>query len=554
MLSPKPRARPSTAAAAAAGARELPPDPHLPPPQSLPLGQWAGTAAGLSPLGTAAVVDSGSSFSYLPPAALAVILRGIEEACEPDAGGYSSSCGYVVPSGPAAPLGQTACFRFLDGDPEAYGEDLHLQQQQQHQQEQQHRGSADSRKAKAEEGAGSSLLRLPSWGVDRLPTLQLRFADGAVLSLPPRRYLLAMAWTRPHRCLAFRSSEEAGGRVIIGASALMHHDVTFDAGMGRLSFALARCPLVADPPSVAAAAEGRSEGTGAAAPAGSDRHRNDASQPEHATGTGAGTTSARSHGRVRAGHISGNGADLSAGEEPYGAGPGGSGAALNATGGATDGEQGSMVLVLAAGSIVTLAGLLAWGRRLWMRASSSPSSRQRRGQATGGSSRTAPWSPSMHATATGSGSASVAADLEGVALMAQSPPSSSATSIGPSAPSGHLARSGSGDRHRDRDGDASRSVIGIDDAGVTRSHGNDGGSAADESLPVTPMAGTSVQGTSASAIQRSGSAASGAVVVRGAPRPHAFSVDATGVEAASRSEAVTHHGNFDGPAGRVRQL
>jgi hypothetical protein len=190
---------------------------HGPQPRTLPVGQWASTEAGFQTLGTPAVVDTGSSFSYLPPAATVAIIRGIEEACAPDANGYSASCGYSAASGSSMPTGQAACYRFHDDD-------------------------ATGASAGGMTLAPGDPTSPAASAVDRLPWLELQFADGAVLTLSPRQYLVAMTWMRPFRCLAMYSAEHAGGRIILGANALMHHDVTLDTAASRMHFAPARCP------------------------------------------------------------------------------------------------------------------------------------------------------------------------------------------------------------------------------------------------------------------------------------------------------------------------
>jgi len=203
-----------------------------PQPRSLPVGQWASTEAGFQTLGTPAVVDTGSSFSYLPPAATLAIIRGIEEACAPDANGYSASCGYSAAAGSSMPTGQAACYRFHDDD-------------------------ATGASAGGMTLAPGDPTSPAASAVDRLPWLDLQFADGAVLTLSPRQYLVAMTWMRPFRCLAMYSAEHAGGRIILGANALMHHDVTLDTAASRMHFAPARCPRqAAEAPASVPAAPG----------------------------------------------------------------------------------------------------------------------------------------------------------------------------------------------------------------------------------------------------------------------------------------------------------
>ena len=157
---------------------------------------WPSAGAAATPLST--VIDSGSTFSYLPAAAVAAIVRGLTAACAPDERSQvSTRCGYTAVAANELPAGQTLCLDFhADGEPSA-----------------------------------------------RMPALELRFADGAVWRLSAASYLSEQAWFAPLRCLVLYDDRYARGRAIVGASLLRGARVRFDTRAGTLSYAPAACPL-----------------------------------------------------------------------------------------------------------------------------------------------------------------------------------------------------------------------------------------------------------------------------------------------------------------------
>lgn len=178
------------------------------PPRALraaiPAPPWSAAAdGGYGADGLPAVLDSGSSFSHLPAAALAALLRGFRAACRlGDRRARLPPCGGITEVPPRAlPAGQVACFELPANQP-----------------------------------------------VDeaQLPALTLRFADGAAVHIGARAYLVRMAWLGPLHCLGVYDSAHARGRTIIGADLMRHADITFDAARASLGWAPARCPEEAD--------------------------------------------------------------------------------------------------------------------------------------------------------------------------------------------------------------------------------------------------------------------------------------------------------------------
>jgi hypothetical protein len=439
---------------------------HGPQPRSLPLGQWASTEAGFQTLGTPAVVDTGSSFSYLPPAATLAIIRGIEEACAPDANGYSAICGYSAASGSSMPTGQAACYRFHDDD-------------------------ATGASAGGMTLAPGDPTSPAASAVDRLPWLDLQFADGAVLTLSPRQYLVAMTWMRPFRCLAMYSAEHAGGRIILGANALMHHDVTLDTAASRMHFAPARCPRqAAEAPATAPSTSGS---TGV--------------QPQGETGAGGagGSTASSASGEVGGGswHISGV----------------------------------SAMHLLIAGSLVGVAATCAvlWGRRAFSRS------------AAGGGGRGGPaYAPVGSAGEGAEDSYSIGMTARpSVAVAGGGRGDAALTPGGAGRPAPAFSHSSV---------QVASSPGGSGGAGAASSVGGAQGPAGPEGH-FSPMAGVSVQGASASSIHRGGRATAGNIVARnGARAGNGGAVGHTsgGGSAASGSHPGDDHSAGGGGRGSVR--
>lgn len=149
--------------------------------------------------GSAAVIDTGSSYTYIPPSALADVISGINEYCSPQQGNADvAGCkGGIVPEA-ALPEAQTFCV------------DLH--------------------------GVDST-----SEAIDSYPALQLQFIDGAVFIAPASKLLMQTPWTAGYHCLGVYSSDDAGGRVVIGANIMHELDVNFDVDGGVWSWTPADC-------------------------------------------------------------------------------------------------------------------------------------------------------------------------------------------------------------------------------------------------------------------------------------------------------------------------
>ena len=148
------------------------------------------------------VIDTGSSFAYLPAPAVAVLRAGLAAHCAADSRGTSRACGWTDVVASALPPGQSACFNVSGG-------------------------------AAALDDA-------------RLPPLTLTFAGGATLIVEPRHYIVAMDWLAPLRCLGVYDDAHAGGRAVIGANLLLDTAVTIDAGAQRAEFRPANCPAGPD--------------------------------------------------------------------------------------------------------------------------------------------------------------------------------------------------------------------------------------------------------------------------------------------------------------------
>ncbi|KIZ07939.1 hypothetical protein MNEG_0012 [Monoraphidium neglectum] len=88
------------------------------------------------------------------------------------------------------------------------------------------------------------------------PTASLRFAGGAVLSLPPHRYLFLMG--RGEYCLGVFDNGQSG--TLIGGIAVRNALVLYDLERQRIGFAEADCPNLGSAVAAAAAAEPVSPG------------------------------------------------------------------------------------------------------------------------------------------------------------------------------------------------------------------------------------------------------------------------------------------------------
>jgi hypothetical protein len=159
---------------------------------------WA-TAGFASPAGTPTVLDTGSSYSYLPSDAVAAAVAALKAAC----GGEGRPCGpggRVVSDG-ELPESQVFCLDVPAG------------------------------------AAGTEA------GLLTFPTLELRFADGAVFPSPASSYLVRSSWTAGLSCLGVYPATEAGNgdRAVLGANLMHGRDVTFDASAGLWAWAPASC-------------------------------------------------------------------------------------------------------------------------------------------------------------------------------------------------------------------------------------------------------------------------------------------------------------------------
>jgi len=174
-------------------------------------GGWR--AAGLDAgAGTPVVIDSGSSFSYLPPAAVDALVSGILAACATGSGG---GCGMRVATTAELPAAQHTCFH-LDSE----------------------------------------------LSYDAFPVVDLQTVGGAPFVVTARHYLVDMPWTHPLACVGVYSNEHAGGRSVIGANLLAHRDVLFDVEARRFAWAPAWCPRQATGRNVGAGGAGTWPGGG----------------------------------------------------------------------------------------------------------------------------------------------------------------------------------------------------------------------------------------------------------------------------------------------------
>ena len=170
--------------------------------------------------GTDAVLDSGSSYSYVPRAALDSIIDSIQAEC----------WGEELPSGA----------------------------------ETDHAKKSASKRPRRCAGSRVPRLSLPSGqvfcvrleGVDSaralasFPSLVLfsersgsRGEKGDMWVLPPSSLLLKTPWSAGLHCLQIFDAEEVGGRVILGTNAMLDKDVAFLADQGRLEWRASDCAM-----------------------------------------------------------------------------------------------------------------------------------------------------------------------------------------------------------------------------------------------------------------------------------------------------------------------
>jgi hypothetical protein len=187
--------------------------PPLPPPPDL--GPW--------PLRGDALLDSGSSYSYVPPRVLAAVERAVRAACwgvdetanaaaAPPSGGGARRCAGARTPAQALPSGQALCARLDAGDEAA--------------------------------------------ALATFPALELALESGAAWRVPARALFMRTPWTAGLHCLQLFSADEVAGRTVLGTNAMLDYDVAFAPARGEVSWADADCAARLPPPPPRGAARG----------------------------------------------------------------------------------------------------------------------------------------------------------------------------------------------------------------------------------------------------------------------------------------------------------
>jgi len=154
--------------------------------------------AGEPPAPLRLVLDSGSTFSYLPADVLGTLVAALQAACSAP----GAACrGSFVPLSDL-PVSQTACLAL---PPTGRGE----------------------------AGEEASIATFPG--------LALRFESGSVWYISPEHLWHSSSWTGGVHCLGIFSAEEAGGRAVLGLNALHGHRVGVDVEAATLSWSKDGC-------------------------------------------------------------------------------------------------------------------------------------------------------------------------------------------------------------------------------------------------------------------------------------------------------------------------
>ena len=168
-----------------------------------------------------AVLDTGSSYTYLPSAALANIIEGIQRECwgnELPSGGVTDTAkgagggggkvnvrrcaGTRIPH-LSLPSAQVFCVR-LDGNA-ADDEEKH--------------------------------------SLASFPFIQVQMEGGGIWSIPSSSLLLRTPWSAGLHCLQIFDSEEVGGRIVFGTNAMLNLDVAFLTDTRRVEWVQSNCDL-----------------------------------------------------------------------------------------------------------------------------------------------------------------------------------------------------------------------------------------------------------------------------------------------------------------------
>ena len=178
------------------------------------------------PSGGDMIIDSGSSYTYIPRAAMEVVIEAVQLACwgapAPAGGAFEDApgargaygCNATRVPELALPSGQVMCVRAHDGA-----------------------------------------------AIATLPAIELALEGGSSWRIDPEDAFMRTPWTAGLFCLQIFPAEEVGGRVVLGTNAMLGKDIGFflkdgwKAREGRLTWVASACTIVDD--AVRAAVEKR---------------------------------------------------------------------------------------------------------------------------------------------------------------------------------------------------------------------------------------------------------------------------------------------------------
>lgn len=162
-----------------------------------------------------AVLDTGSSFTYLPEGTVDAIIDTIQSYCASVQGSTLYCLGSLVPEA-NLPSAQTLC---INMDNTAGSGTL----------------------------ANDKTVRYQQI-IDSYPTIQIEFIDGAMYSIPSRYLFMVSPWTYGYACLGIYPLPAHDERIVLGANIMHGRDVTFDTDTESWAWMPANCTIVPDIP------------------------------------------------------------------------------------------------------------------------------------------------------------------------------------------------------------------------------------------------------------------------------------------------------------------